>query len=192
MGRSEKANQRMRAASRQRILKHALRLFATHGYAATSMRMIAEAAGISTGLSYNYFRSKAEVLAALFEESMLEVQASFARVEAASTPAKRIEILVRDAFAVVGANRDFWRLRYGLRMQRSVSVGLGRKLDGWTTTIRATLARYLAQNGHPQPDIGAALLFAVIDGVSQHYVLDPRNYPIDEVADEIIAMFAGA
>jgi hypothetical protein len=37
--------------------------------------------------------------------------------------------------------------------------------------------------------VDAALLFALIDGASQHYVLDPKGYPLDEVADGIIALF---
>jgi AcrR family transcriptional regulator len=51
--------------------------------------MIARAASISVGLLYNYFPSKADLLGALFEESMRDVQASFASAEAASTPAER-------------------------------------------------------------------------------------------------------
>jgi len=59
--------------------------------------MIAEAAGISVGLLYNYFPAKADVLTALFEQSMHDVQASFAIAESAKTPAGRIERLVRSA-----------------------------------------------------------------------------------------------
>ena len=84
MARSAQLNERMRDASRRRILKAALRLFATHGYAGTSIRMIARAASISVGLLYNYFPSKADLLGALFEESMRDVQASFASAEAAN------------------------------------------------------------------------------------------------------------
>jgi AcrR family transcriptional regulator len=189
MPRSERLNEQMRAASRRRILKAALRLFASHGYAGASIRMIADAAGISVGLLYNYFPSKAAVLAALFERSMEDVRASFARAEEASSPVERIERLVRGAFQIVEANRDFWRLSYGVRMQPSVVRGLGKRLHAWTATIRSTLARYLAEAGAQRPAVDAALLFAVIDGVAQHYVLDPRHYPLTGVADEVIALF---
>ena len=189
MARSAQLNQRMREASRRRILKSALRLFATHGYAGTSIRMIARAAGISVGLLYNYFPSKADLLGALFEESMRDVQASFASAEAASTPAERIERLVRSSFEILDANRDFWRMSYGVRMQPAVVAGLGKRLNAWTTTIQSTLARYVKDAGSRQPEVDAALLFALIDGVSQHYVLDPRAYPLGAVADGIVALF---
>ena len=189
MARSEQLNKEMREASTRRILKTALRLFAAHGYAGTSIRMIAESAGISVGLLYNYFPSKADLLGALFEESMRDVQASFASAESASTPAERIERLVRSSFEILDANRDFWRMSYGVRMQPAVVAGLGKRLRTWTMTIQSTLARYVKEAGSRQPDVDGALLFALIDGASQHYVLDPKGYPLNEVADGIIALF---
>jgi AcrR family transcriptional regulator len=189
MARSERLNREMREASRRRILKAALRLFAAHGYAGTSIRMIAESAGISVGLLYNYFPSKADLLGALFEESMRDVQASFASAEAAAPP-ERIDRLVRSSFEILDANRDFWRMSYGVRMQPAVVTGLGKRLREWTTTIQSTLARYLKEAGSRRPEVDAALLFALIDGASQHYVLDPKGYPLNEVADGIIALFA--
>src|SRR5689334_1590423 len=98
MARSEQLNQRMRDASRARILGAALKLFAAHGYAGTSIRMIARSARISIGLLYNYFPTKADLLGAIFEQSMRDVEASFASADAARTPAERIERLVRSAF----------------------------------------------------------------------------------------------
>jgi len=191
MARSAQLNQQMREASRRRILKAALRLFAAHGYAGTSIRMIAQSAGISVGLLYNYFPSKADLLGALFEESMRDVQASFASAEAASTPSARIERLVRSSFEILDANRDFWRTSYGVRMQPAVVAGLGKRLRTWMATIQSTLARYVKDAGSRQPEVDAALLFALSDGVSQHYVLDPKGYPLGEVADGIIAMVLG-
>jgi AcrR family transcriptional regulator len=188
MARSKELNQRMREASAQRILKAALRLFAAHGYAGTSIRMIASAAGISVGLLYNYFPTKADLLGALFERSMRDVEASFASAEAAP-PEQRIERLVRSAFEILEANRDFWRLSYGVRMQPAVVAGLGKRLQAWTKAIQSTLVRYVADAGSTRPEVDAALLFALIDGVSQHWVLDPRGYPLGAVADGIVAMF---
>jgi len=74
-------------------------------------------------------------------------------------------------------------------MQPAVVAGLGKRLRTWTMTIQVTLARYLADAGSRQPEIDAALLFALIDGASQHYVLDPKGYPLAQVADGIIALF---
>lgn len=187
--RSKALNQRMRADSRERILRTALRLFAKHGYDRTSIAMIASAAGISQGLLYNYFAGKEELLRAIFAESMHDVEESFALAETAPAPGDRIAMLVRGAFAILRRNQDFWRLSYGLRMQPGVLTGLGKRTTEWTAAIRETLARYLSDAGVEEPELEASVLFALIDGVSQHYVLEPSSYPLDAVADRIVRRF---
>ncbi|HJU67313.1 MAG TPA: TetR/AcrR family transcriptional regulator [Gemmatimonadaceae bacterium] len=190
--RSEALNQRMRDDSRALILRTALKLFARHGYEGTSIAMIAKEAGIAQGLLYNYFAGKKALLRAIFEMSMRDVEESFALADAGPSPTGRIEHLVRGAFAIVRRNQDFWRLSYSLRMQPAVVSGLGKRLGEWTAKIRETLTRFLHEAGVPQPELEAALLFALIDGVSQHYVLEPSRYPLDAVADRIIQRFTRA
>ena len=60
---------RIRATSRRRILAAARRLFSRHGYQATTMRQIAQAAETSIGNLYFYFTNKDELLDALLAEA---------------------------------------------------------------------------------------------------------------------------
>ena len=184
--RSPESNERLRAASRARIVEHALRLFAEHGYERTSVRMIAEAAGISQGLLYNYYEGKDALLRAIFEASVDDVRASFAAAEAEPDPKRRVERLVRGSFEILRRNVLFWRLSYGVRMQPAVLAGLGGSVSGWLAFIRETLERYLREAGVADARVEAAILFALIDGVSQHYVLEPERYPLAEVTARIV------
>ena len=188
--RTAEQNEQIRAASRQRIIEQALALFAEHGYERTSVRMIADAAGVSQGLLYNYFDGKQALLHAIFEESVADVRASFALADAAP-PGQRLERLVRGSFEILRRNMAFWRLSYGVRMQPAVLAGLGSELHEWTATIRRALQGYLRDAGVPRPEIEAAALFALIDGISQHYVLDPDRYPLDAVIELVVARYAG-
>lgn len=52
--------------TRRQLLETALQLFRTQGYAKTTMRSIAETAGVSVGNAYYYFRSKDELVAELY------------------------------------------------------------------------------------------------------------------------------
>ncbi len=52
---------------REQIIETALKLFATHGYDGTSTRKIAQTAGITEGLIFHYFPSKAHLLSAVLE-----------------------------------------------------------------------------------------------------------------------------
>jgi AcrR family transcriptional regulator len=181
-------NTKIRAISRRRIVERALALFAEHGYEGTSVRMIAEAAGISQGLLYNYFDGKQALLHAIFQESVADVRASFALADAAPA-GQRLERLIRGAFEILHRNLAFWRLSYGVRMQAAVLAGLGPELQEWTADILRTLQGYLRDAGVPQPEVEAAVLFALIDGISQHYVLDPERYPLDAVIELVIARY---
>jgi AcrR family transcriptional regulator len=67
--------------TRQRLYDTALRLIAERSYAATTMRDIAGAAGVSVGLLYRYFPTKHAVLLALYDD----LSTDFARA-AASLP----------------------------------------------------------------------------------------------------------
>ena len=189
MPRTPEQFDQIREESRERILVAALRLFARHGFAATSVRMIAEDAGISQGLLYNYYDGKESLLRAIFERSMTDVRASFASAATAATPRKAVELLVRSAFDIVRGHRDFWQLSYQLRMQPQVLTGLARESRRWTDEIRAQLEQLLERAGVSDPAVEARVLFAAIDGAAQHYVLDPARYPLDDVAEEIVRRF---
>ena len=54
--------------TKQRILDRALELFREHGYDATTMRMVADAAEVSLGNAYYYFASKDQLLQAFYRE----------------------------------------------------------------------------------------------------------------------------
>ena len=144
---------------------------------------------MSIGLLYNYFDGKQALLQALFEESMADVRQSFALADAVP-PSERLEQLIRGSFEILRRNLTFWRLSYGVRMQPAVLAGLGPDLQQWTAAILHTLEGYLQDAGVARPDVEAAVLFAIIDGVSQHYVLDPDRYPLEAVIELVVARYA--
>jgi AcrR family transcriptional regulator len=189
--RTDKQNRALREESQARLLDSALRLFAREGYERTTVRMIAEDAGVAQGLLYNYFDGKEGLLRALFERSMRDVAESFALAEDDPDPRVRLAHYIRGSFAVLRRNLSFWRLSYHVRMQPGVAEGLGPKLAEWTAAIRAELERHMVAIGRPDPAVEAEILFALIDGVSQHYVLEPETYPLDAVADRIVALYTG-
>jgi TetR/AcrR family transcriptional regulator, cholesterol catabolism regulator len=59
---------------RARIAAAALPLFLRYGYHATPVRVIARAAGISSGSIFNYFSGKDEILELLLDESQAEAE----------------------------------------------------------------------------------------------------------------------
>lgn len=192
MPRSPEANEQIRVETSATIVQHALALFSKHGYDRTTIAMIAESAGIAQGLMYRYFDSKAALLRAIFEQSMGDVRASMAAAAEGKTPRERIELLIRVSFEIVHEHREFWRLSYAVRMQAAVLKELGPRVASWTAEIQKTLARFLRDADIDDPDVEAAILFALIDGVSQHYVLDPNGYPLYPVVEHIVNRYSAA
>lgn len=185
-------NQAMREESRARIISAALRLFASHGYARTTVRMIAEAAGVAQGLMYSYFASKEDLLRAIFAQSVADVYASFELAAAGAEGPPTVEEIIRGAFATLRERLDFWRLSYGVRTQQEVLAVIGDELPAWTANIRRTLEQAFVAVGAADPAIEAELLFAAIDGVAQHYALEPEDYPLDAVVEALIARYNSA
>lgn len=186
MPRTAAQNETLRSSTRERLLGAALTLFARDGYSAVGVRAIAAEAGVATGLLYSHFPGKEALLRAIFEQRMADVARSFALADAAE-PTGRLAALVRGSVQIVRAHLDFWRLGYATRTQPSVVAALGTALTDWNATILQTLRRYVAECGSPDPDADACALFAQIDGMCQHFALDADRYPIDAVAERVIA-----
>ena len=89
--------------TRERILESALELFRDHGYDATTMRMIAESAGVSLGNSYYYFPSKDHLVQAFYWRVYEDRVAAVAeRLAGERDLLRRLRIAVRGLLDVVG------------------------------------------------------------------------------------------
>jgi TetR/AcrR family transcriptional regulator, fatty acid metabolism regulator protein len=72
---------------RRQLLDAAVRVFARKGFHASRVGDIAEEAGVAHGLLYHYFKSKDEVLEAVFHENWSVLLARIANVEETNEPA---------------------------------------------------------------------------------------------------------
>jgi len=72
---------------RRQLLDAAVRVFARKGFHASRVGDIAEEAGVAHGLLYHYFKSKDQVLEAVFHENWSVLLARIAMVEESDEPA---------------------------------------------------------------------------------------------------------
>jgi AcrR family transcriptional regulator len=101
--------------SRAGILDSALKLFAHRGFGATSVRDIAEAAGVSKGNVYHHFPDKESIFRALLDryfETMSTPDFPFNQALASGTFPENLENLGRAARETVRAYRDYVALIY--------------------------------------------------------------------------------
>ena len=92
---------------RERLLHAAMELFATRGYAATSIREIVKVAGVTKPVLYYHFQSKEGLYLALVEELRGVVESTLA--ESVATPGsarERLERLFAAMFGLFEAHRS--------------------------------------------------------------------------------------
>jgi AcrR family transcriptional regulator len=93
----------------------ALSIFTRQGYHGTSVREIAEAAGISLGNIYNYYQTKEEIFESLvrrYSQRMAVLQAEQLTPLLGSMSDQNLQSLSRAVREIVSNNQDYWRLMY--------------------------------------------------------------------------------
>jgi AcrR family transcriptional regulator len=99
-----------RPTSANRILETALDLFAAHGYDATSVQEICDAAHITKPTLYHFYGSKEGVYNALIASALERVRQSlFAALAAEGPLVERLKVVARDVFADATADPKIWR-----------------------------------------------------------------------------------
>src|SRR5215475_8422748 len=99
-----------RPTSANRILETALDLFAAHGYDATSVQEICDAAHITKPTLYHFYGSKEGVYNALITSALERVRQSlFAALTAEGPLVERLKVVAREVFADATADPKIWR-----------------------------------------------------------------------------------
>ncbi|QNF35081.1 TetR/AcrR family transcriptional regulator [Adhaeribacter swui] len=176
-----------REATMEVILKVGLELFANHGFHPTTIRMIAEKAGISLGLLYNYYKSKEEVLQAIFRKTLQEIQTGFTTF---NQPEQKttLKAFIRQYFRSVKLNRDFWKLYYSLQLSSVTALLIKQDLDTFSNTIQSMLEACLAEEEIPFPSLEAKLMLAFLDGLTTQFFLQEK-YPVDDLVNLLLMKY---
>ncbi len=94
------------SARRSEIVAIAAELFAAKGYASTTVREIADAAGILSGSLYHHFDSKESMIEALLRDFLERIDAQYRDVlSAGEPPVETLRALVHTAFGALTTDR---------------------------------------------------------------------------------------
>jgi len=120
---------------RREILNGCFDLFATHGYAALSMRKMATKLGVTTGVLYHYFDGKQAIFEQIFaSRSATDVAMATADIKAGTDPHQRLSIL-----------RSFLS-NYGDELMKTLQVALDHQRQDASSNILATTMRFYRQS----------------------------------------------
>lgn len=187
--------------TRERIVAQALRLFAEHGYAATSVAAIEEAAGLSprSGALYTHFGSKEQVLAAAVDGAIQLAETGFAMAPMFPLGDLRAElVLVARGSLLLMSN---WRNLIRVMMKESeqfpevMAAARERLFEPSYKFLAEWLAERAAQEGLPERDfaamttiwLGAIENYWVMTNVYHHppFDLDDARF-VDEWVDSLL------
>lgn len=166
-------------AVREAILAAAFRSFARRGYVNTTLAMIARDAGVSQSNLYSYFRSKMEILAAIYDPWMrARMQRMQRRIDAERDPRERLAILIDTLWRHLPAASG----GFSVNWMQAISVegrgsGYDHALLAW---VEERIAAILDDTLPPAQarrvrsrELAHALMMAV-DGYTINHRLNPR------------------
>lgn len=193
------AEERDESERRAELVRAAARLFRTQGFAASSTRDIAAAAGMQSGSPFYYFESKSALLEAVMRDGMAKVtltQAAALRALGARAPAReRLRTLVRHHFEVlVGPDSDFipvmlyeWRSLTPVQ-RRAIGLQKDAYEAAWMPAINS-LRR--AGQLRARPDVARLFIFGALNWSAQWF--DARGpLTLDELTEQALRLFLGA
>jgi AcrR family transcriptional regulator len=163
---------------RMALLKEtALRLFSANGYEATSISLIAEEAGISKGLMYNYFESKEELLLSLFDDYFRLLGSLLNPNDDNEITSEELDFFFGALIWSLKEKHGYWLLFFQLSMQPGVLRLILSKLHSAGTMIehRNLLWNYFSTR-FDNPEEEFLLFNTIIKGFSLIYVLSPEIF----------------
>ncbi len=156
---------------RRQLFEVALGLFAEHGYRATTMDDIAEAAGVTKPLLYQHFSSKRALYLELAASVAADLLAAIAEATSrAEGPRQQVELGFAAYFRMVVTHEAAFRLLYGRDTAGDHELGeaLRRVEDGVAEAIGPLIDAGL------DPDHRRLLAYAVVglaEGASRQWIL---------------------
>jgi AcrR family transcriptional regulator len=165
-------------AQRREIREAARRVFARHGVAATGLAQVAEAAGMGRSSLYHYYPDRTALVRDLVRDLLAEEEALFVGVASGEgSPLARLEALA----AAMPALFEEWAMAGRLLLElRSSDARLFRP---YLRRIREALASLIAEGQRRgemdrdlDPQLAAATLMGVIDGILLQTIVDPAGF----------------
>lgn len=171
---------------REQIVRATIRCLARHGYAGLTMKKVSREAGLSQGILHYYFRDKRTILIAALEAVVddLNRRVMAAQARSARDPEARMRALIRACLETAVEAREVWvvfvefwgEMMHDVRLRR-INAELYRRMRRFLGAVISQGARGGCFRA-VDPVHGAAVILALLDGVSLQLAFDPRAFTV--------------
>ncbi|MFK7972567.1 MAG: TetR/AcrR family transcriptional regulator [Bacteroidia bacterium] len=179
----------MREQSRNAILEAALKLFAEKGYHKASIAQIANEAGVSKGLIYNYFEKKDDLLMGMIEREMKVGESMIAEMMAIESPLDQFRFVITQAFKQIKDNAEHNKLLIGLSLHIDEFPFLKDIIIGKYEGSMPFFVPLLKAAGVKNPEAETRMLAALLDGIALQYHTLGDSFPIAQVEQDLLTKY---
>ena len=177
-----------------KILSAAHRLFVKQGYTATSMRQVAEAAGIGKATIYHHFPDKQSIVMALLQRNIARMEEALQLVRTESHPRGRIQVAAEASIDFLFESADILQI-----VRREIPGGRDQMQGGFARFFQEYMALLAdaVQRGIEQgifrpvdPVNTARVLMTMIQGTfSMAYLINERAQTPQQAAAALLDVF---
>ena len=182
--------EKIRAEKYKLIMDVAIEIFAEKTYQGASVRMIAEKAGISKGLLYNYFENKEDLLKQIIKSAAKKVWEFFDPNKDGVLTKEEFIFFIKKGIQVVKQNINYWKLYTALVLQPPVLEIIKDDIDNLAAHYSNLIFNLFKSCKINDPEGELILLSSMLRGAIVQYSAVPANFPIDQFETKIIAYYS--
>jgi len=175
---------------KEQICRSAATVIAREGFPGTTMRAVAEEAGVSTGMLNHYFSSRAEMLEETLAFVSEQNQARVAEaIEGIPAGEARLRALVRTTLPREPVVEETWRVwiaAYGDAVRsESMRTRIQGRLDPWYELLDHALEGF--EDGGPEPDLPLPwVLDGLLNGLAIQALVATTGISLEAIEDMIV------
>jgi AcrR family transcriptional regulator len=186
MPRSQEQFDDIRKQKKELIMSAALELFAENGFHATSISQIAKKAGISKGLTYNYFDSKQKLLDELISHGFESIFVNIDLNHDGIITDEEFIYFIKHNFKLLRENLQHWKLFFSLLLQPQAADSFSRDYKEKGAPIFSMLFNFIKSKGSKDPEGDLMVLSAMLEGAYLYGVTVPDLFPMEVMEEKII------
>jgi AcrR family transcriptional regulator len=178
----------------EKILSTARRLFVKQGFTATSIRQVAESAGIGKATIYHHFPDKRAIVMALLQRNITRMQDALQLVRAENDPRQRIQVAAKTSIGFLFESADILQIA-----RREIPGGRDQMQGGYNKFFEEYMALLIdaIQRGIEQgifravdPVNAARALMTMIQGTfAMAYLMNERSQTPEQAAAALLDIY---
>ncbi|MFD2639554.1 TetR/AcrR family transcriptional regulator [Piscibacillus salipiscarius] len=192
MPRNQEENERIRNKTKEKIIQTAMELFIRQGYHATSISAVANEAGISKGLLYNYYKGKEELIATMVNMRIQNVAEVIEGARTLKNPDKQLKYIIEHAIHNVYKEPQVFRFYLHLQTQPiedEVLIKYSQILIEENARQFEIQCQIFEELGVDEPKKRSLYFSSTLQGVMLMISTYPNQFPIEEIKEQVVSEF---